>query len=407
MLRVYRHFRQYGSSHTPLFAVSVMIFFWCLYDGIISYITPLVLTESGLTKTLMGVVIASSSLTGGVFDFLLSKILPNAHFRRIYLAMFAVCLVYPLLLWQAKTLWVFLLSMALWGVYYDLLNFGDFDFVSRTSRHSEHTSSFGVISVFKSLGYIIAPIFAGLLIGELVDWRPFAMAWIFLVIAIIFYVLVLLLTRKNQQIDLPLKPVSWLGELRQWKSLGRVLLPLLILTMLINILDAFFWTIGPLFAESFTSIRPFNGLFLSANLLPALLVGWIIGSVTSRFGKKKTAFFSFFAGSLILSGMIFFKQPFIVIGLVFIASAFQALAVPALNGTYADFVTETPTHEKEVIALSDFATNAGYVIGPILAGILADTVGSSWAFAVIGLLSALIILVLWPHVPRHIKIPIA
>jgi len=51
--------------------------------------------------------------------------------------------------------------MGVWGLYYDLLNFGSFDFVSQAVEKGEYVLSSGVMSVFKSLGCFLAPILAG------------------------------------------------------------------------------------------------------------------------------------------------------------------------------------------------------------------------------------------------------
>jgi cyanate permease len=177
------HFRQYGFKHKTLYTVSLMLFFWSIYDGIISFISPILITERGFSNTLMGLIIGSSSMAGAVFDFILSKFLQNSYYRRLYLLMFGICFVYPLVLWQAKTIYLYLIAMALWGFYYDLQGFGNFDFVGREMETEEHASSFGVIGVFRSLGYLIAPLLVGLVIGQTLDWRPFALAWLFLLLS--------------------------------------------------------------------------------------------------------------------------------------------------------------------------------------------------------------------------------
>lgn len=139
------HIKRFEFSQRLLYLVSFMLFFWALFDGILGYLVPVVITSSGLSKTEMGLIFGFSSVAGAVFDFLLSKYLKNTHFRRIYLIMFACCFVYPLLLWQAKGIWLYLLAMSVWGLYYDLENFGNYDFVGRKAEEEEHASHFGVM----------------------------------------------------------------------------------------------------------------------------------------------------------------------------------------------------------------------------------------------------------------------
>nr|HPI67557.1 MFS transporter [bacterium] len=390
---IFQHVRQYGLKHKPLYALSFMVLFWSIFDGIISYVTPLVIVEHGLSKTVMGIIYGSSSVAGALFDFLLCRFFKDTHFRRVYLIMFVICFFYPFILWQASVWWLYLIAMALWGIYYDLHNFGDFDFVSRQSREEEHASSFGVIQAFRSAGYMIAPLLAGLVIGtwlEKLDIRPFMLALIFLGIAFIFYLVLVRLTR-NERVDFEIKRkqkvanIDIIREIKIWKKIVILCLPVLILIMMLNVLDAFFWTIGPLIAEGITSLEGFNGLFMVAYSLPVLLIGWFIGLVTRRLGKKKTAFLSFLLGSLILSTFTLFTSPYYLIVIILLASFFFALAWPAINGAFADYIAEAPEVGKDIEGVEDLFTNIGYIIGPIIAGVLADVFGNESAFSIFGL----------------------
>ncbi len=398
------HVRRHGFSKKPLFALSFMVMMWAVFDGIMAYIAPVVMTEH-MSVSAMGIVLGTSSIAGAVFDFLISKYFPSTNFRRVFLIMFAVALLYPLILWQATAIWMFLIAMALWGFYYDLHNFGNFDFVSREVTPEEHSSSFGVISVFQSLGYMLAPILTGLVLGEIVDWEPFALSWIFLLMGLGFFFILLRLTRTKKKKKEPIEPrVNFLREIRLWEGIGRKIFPILLLTMLLNIVDAFFWTIGPLFAENFDAFGDFEGVILTAYTLPSLLIGWFVGSMTSKLGKKRASFLSFAVGSGILTLLAIVENPFLIVGTIFLASAAIAMAWPAVNGVYADYISEAPRVEKEIEGVQDFFTNIGYVIGPMVAGFLAEAFGSSNSFAIIGAVGVIAGLLLLVFTPNNISL---
>ncbi len=118
------YFKKHGDRRAELYLFSMMMLFWALFDGLVSYVTPIIITEGGLSKTMMGIIIGSSSVAGAVFDFVMCKIFKNTFYRRVFFVMFAICFLHPLLLMQAKTFAIYLVAMALWGVYYDLRNFG-------------------------------------------------------------------------------------------------------------------------------------------------------------------------------------------------------------------------------------------------------------------------------------------
>lgn len=174
-----QRFAIYRSKHSKLYVLGVMLFFWAIFDASFSYLVPVVITQSGYTRTFMGLVLGSSSLFGAGLDLLLSKFLHNTHFRRIYLVMFGLCFLCPALLWKDNPLFVFVGAMAVWGFYYDLFNFGNIDFVSRKSAPKEHSHCFGVIWVFRALGYSIAPLLIGAVVSEVVDFKPYLLMWVF------------------------------------------------------------------------------------------------------------------------------------------------------------------------------------------------------------------------------------
>lgn len=406
LAQLFGHIHKVGFSERLLYVLSFMLFFFAVFDGVLGYLVPIVVTSSGMSKTEMGFIFGSSSLFGGVFDFFLSKYLRNTHFRRIYLVMFCLCFVYPLILWSAKGLWLFLLAMAVWGLYFDLENFGNFDFVGRGTTEERHASHFGIISVFKALGYLVAPLIAGILIGEtIIGWQPYIFAFVMIGISFLFFISLLIVGKRrvnrdeNEHIR---HKVNILREFFLWKGIGRVLLPVLMLTICFNILDAFFWTIGPLLAESFGNFHPFNGLFMTMYELPPLLVGWFVGRITNRFGKKKTAFSAFLLGSFMLLFLPVLKDPLAILILIFIASLFFGFSLPSINGAYGDYINETTTYEKEIAGLEDFATNVGYIIGPIFAGFLADKVGNIPSFTIFGFFGVIISIILLKTTPKSI-----
>lgn len=411
-MRAFSFLRSYPSTafRKPLFLVSLMLFTWTLFDGTVSYISPLAITKAGFSETSLGLIIGSSSVAGAVFDFLLSKFMRNTHYRRVYLLMFVLSFLFPFLLWKASTIWMFFAAMAVWGFYYDLENFGNFDYVGRKLSQEEHARGFGIMSIFKNLGYMLAPLITGFIIGTYLDWKPYILMLIFLFLSLIFYIALFVVARKNKQefiADKEIKRKSFPKEISVWQHIIKLLFPVLILTMFLNILDAFFWTIGPIIAENFSSIHPFNGLFMTAYSFPTLLAGWVVGNFAKKFGKKKTAFLSFSFGCLILSYFALAHNPLIFLLIVFLSSCFTAIAWPAINGAYADYIAESPSYEKEIESIEDFFTNIGYVVGPILAGFLADKFGNITTFSLLGSTGAVIgILLIW-ITPRkiHVVIP--
>jgi predicted MFS family arabinose efflux permease len=392
-----------------IFLFALVIFFWTLFDSILMYIVPLLMEKNSFSISLIGLIIGTSSISGALFDFFICKFLKNSNFRRVFLAMFVICFFYPIILWQANTIWLFLFAMAIWGIYFDMYNFGAFNFVGHYAEKEEHASSFGIIQIFRALGWIIAPIITGLVIAKTIDWQIFVISWFFLGVGFIFFILLLFLMRKQNTPDKVQCHIKrnkdFFREINLWKKLGKAMTPVLSVTFFLSLTESFFWTLSPLYAES-THFEKFGGLFLTAYVLPALFVGWLVKSFTNKFGKKKTALVGILIGSIILSFFVYVTNPIASIVLVFFASCFISIALPAINGAYADYISESPQVDSEIEGVEDFSFNFGYVVGPILAGLLADTINIPTAFTSLGLIGIVLAVILLLITPKNIVITV-
>jgi len=402
-----RIFGSYGGRRQLIYTLALTLLFWNMFDGMMTYITPLVIEAGGFSKTMVGAIYGFSSVVGACFDFLICKLFKNTHFRRMFLLLFLVCAAYPLLMWSAKTLWFFLFVMAVWGLYFDLYNFGLLDFVGRYVPEDKRASVFGLIQMIRALASILVPLIIGFIAYEALNWRVYSMAWIFLGISLLFFISLFGLLRTAKPYvdgqDCGVRR-GLLTELKVWRRIGRALVPVLCLTLFLFTVEGFFWTLGPLYAEEI-GLASFGGLFLSAYSLPTLLLCWFISSLTKRAGKKRTAFISLLIGSLLLSTFVWWHNPAEIIILVFVASCFLSVAMPAVSGVYADYIARTPMIESEIQGIEDTAFNVGYIIGPLLSGILADIYDIPTAFSLLGLAGATLAVILLKVTPRKIAIP--
>lgn len=376
---------QSSSGNKLINTFGLMILFFMLFDGIITYLIPLVILEHGLTKTMLGVIMATAAVSGAFFDFTIYKIFREAFYRRLFTVMFAVAGVYLFIVWSANSILLYVAAMAMWGFYYDLKNFATLDFVSRYSTKKELSSNFGILQVFQSVGYLLAPLIAGFVIIETVGWEPFIIAALFLSISAFFFAILVLEARKRRQFvpDKETRAKNIFEEILGWKTVGSSILPVLVLAAFSTMHDSFFMAIGPILAETLP-VEPFDGLFMVAYFLPQLIVGGFVGTITKRFGEKETALLGLLIGASILSTMSLFESPLLIILVVFASACFTCVMNPVLQSIYARCIQETPKAKKEVQELGDLFSNGGYIIGPIIAGIIADNFGNISAFSILG-----------------------
>lgn len=398
------HVRTYGRSHRAFLALCAVLFFWTVFDGIVTYVTPLLVTQAGFNEGTLGLIIGSSSVFGAAFDLLMVRIVRRATYRWYFLGMFAVSAAMPLALAQASSVSLFLVAMAIWALFFNLQTLGKLDFTARRRPQKEHASSFGVYDVFQAAGYIVAPLLVGLVVGEHVGLTPFWLMWLFLGIAGLGYVAFLGADRQSPLAEpSPTRSRRLFAELRLWRRLGRRLAAPLLLVIFLDMVTSLFWTIGPIFTDQTTPLGELNALIVAAYEFPILLVGWFVGGLVARYRAQPVAYATALLGSIGLIGIGFLPSPALLVGVTLLAGAAFAVSLPTINGLFADVVEDGHGLEPEIESLEDFGTNLGYVVGPILAGAVAQLAGPPAAFITIGAIGLILSLGLLTTLRRTIS----
>ncbi|MCR4329452.1 MAG: MFS transporter [Candidatus Roizmanbacteria bacterium] len=393
---VFSHVRHYKTKHSLLYTLVTMIFFWSIFDAVLSYFIPILIIQHSYSKTQMGLLIGSSSFFGAVFDIFFSKFVKTPRFRSLYIAMFVLSTAFLVVLYTAHSIWFFILAMLLWGIYWDLFHFANFDFMSTIVTEYERPSSFGLLVVLQSLGITIAPLLAGLVIGSLMGTGPFVLSLGMLTISFMFF-LNLLASTRIAHVVVPVESErknNWLTEFHLWKKISRRLIPLLVLTFFLYVVDAFFWTLGPLLAlqDKFGS---FGGFILVAYTVPFLFGGLFLKHITVRYEHRHIAFICFSIASVLIVLLSTIAAPLLVMALIFAAAFFLSLSLPTVNALYSNYIADERMYEKEIEGLADFFYNLGWMIGPIAAGLLSDAIGISSSFTVLGVIGCIVGIVLF------------
>lgn len=402
-----RHLEKFIATkkgNRPLFMTAFMIFFFVIFDGTLMYLAPIAMHRSGIQAGTMGLILGLSSVAGMIFDLILSRLLANATYRTMFLLMLLGAMMYPFFLFGANSITMYLIAMAIWGLYYNFYNMGTIDYVENTTTSEQYTSYFGVLRSFDSLGNLVAP-FIGSILLIYASTQGMMLVWVLaiLVPAFLFYFALYAsrLEKPKKESKIKLNVYSLLAEWKIWKRVGHILFPVLLLTLTINIIDSAIWTIGPLFSESLTQAGHFGGgAFMIAYTLPPILVGWIVAHFVSRFGKKGTALTALLCGSILLTLISIITSPLALLFVMFGTSFCFAHAWPTINAAYADDIKKEPTYGKEIETVEDWFTNLGDTVGPIAGGFAVQYLGLAQAFGVIGIFGIFASLILIWYTPK-------
>lgn len=387
--------------------LGVALFFIYFSDAILSYWVPGFLEKSLGSATMMGVIFGCSSLVGLAADMLLPQMLRGMKVRSLILWAVVTGWVFGLLLlfttwWPVVAL--MLLAMAVWGIYYELLGFGRGLFVANYIPNKQRSGAWAILSTFKSLAYFLGPFMAGrlLLVGN-----STLLVAAFFVAFIGFAIYALVGNRKERAVayEVEASQISLIREMGHWWTLLERVWPVLVLSLVLGVVDATFWTTGAVYTETLAQESWWGQWFLPMYTLPSLFVGFAVLKWGIFRGKKKLAEQFLLVGGVFLIMMWVSSDIIWLLGMVTIASVLMSVAFPLVDAVYTDISVRMGRERKHMIGLSQSTISLAYIAGPIITGFVADKVGERMTFVVLGIGVVITAAYLLVVTPKKLKLP--
>lgn len=384
--------------------VGVTIFFLSIFDSIMSYIVPVLMTDTGFTEFQMGLLYSSSSVFGLILDFILAKMFKNSTYTSGFFMTSMLGILFPLLMFVNPTFITFLIGMFIWGLYYNLWGFARSDFIARESKVAFHVAGATILMAFHDIGYLTGTLSAQPLLDKLNYHQLLQVILPIIFISIIFQIPGLLKRKKVAlKSDAEVQnTISNLEELHRIKLVGKRLLPILILGVTISTIEAITWTITPIIDKVMPALNDLGGIILALNFLPSLIAYSLAIKLTVKFGKKKVMIVTFILAEIVLSMLGFATNAPTYLLLTFISSFIVSISYSSYAGVIADYLNESKTYDSEIMSTNDMSTNLGYIIGPILGGFLLTTFESTALFTYVGAVGVIIGIIVMFITPRKI-----
>ncbi len=354
-------------------------------DSILSFWVPNLMSEKLGSPQLMGIIFSFSSAIGFLADLILPQIIRNTSFIKMLLItcilgiLFAILLIlglsWPLVL-------IFLLSMAVWGIYYEFLSFADQEFVTGHIPYNLHASAWGILGIFKNLAYFLGPLLAPIIIlrsEKYMGVSAIVMSTIALIGIFVFY------KRKPTKIVIEVKKINIIDEMYKWRILFYRIWPVIILSFMVGIIDSFFWTTGAVLTEKLAVESFWGGWFLSLYMLPPLFIGLIIAKWKPYQGKKKVSEFLFLLAGVFMIFLGLQQNIILLLLITFLASLFIAIGYPLIQAVVSDFLGRMGKSKRHLLGFSSSAVSLGYILGPIIAGFITTAVGEKLSFTYLGI----------------------
>ncbi len=378
-----------------------------------AYAFPVFVDSTLKSTTVMGIIMATSSLAGITCDLVFPRILKRQTWKKHLLATILVAGSFPLLSLlgiQTSLALFFIAASVIWGIYYELLFFSQQHFVVSKIPKPEYSKTWSTIAIISSFSLIGGPILA----AQLVE-KPHIL---FLVVGgfqVVALLIAFLIGNTKPAENSTATHISFLGELRTWWKLAPQLFPVIIVGVLTKSVDAAFWTIGSLFGEHFfsqvTHLGPitldhtFTWLPLIMYQIPSVLGSFLLVKLGVTVHKKYISEMMLMLAGVSLVPFFFLGHSLLIMLLIFVAGFGIALATPLNQAVYSDLIKRAHGYGEDVVGLAQANASLAYIVTPFLVGFSVEKIGYTLTFSILGTVllvcSALLLLV----TPKKIRMP--
>jgi MFS family permease len=376
---------KYGLVKKPVYRYGLVVFLYAIVNAITCYILPIFLEEEIGNLSLVGLVLASSSIWNIATDIFFSFRQKTISYVKLIRVVGLVAFLIFLGLYINVSVVMLIICSFLWGIYTEVYAFARFDFEQVLEDEGESgAKNFGMIENFFSLGSMVGPILASALV--LISHKLVTFTGMYLIVAMLL-VFTIFIRLKKLPIDAEdkIRRLSFASQLRRWKKLGVKILPL-ILTFLINgMADGAIFSFLPIFAIKTPQLSVYGGIIMASVFLPMVLFSGLMGWLADRVGKLKFIRMGMGIAGLALLVFGFSTNVFLTVSLAFIYGLGFSMFISSILSMEGIFIHKHKSSEGKIIGQTGIAYNLGFIIGAILMGVIVSTTGSfGIGFAVFG-----------------------
>ncbi len=401
-------------SNTKLIAFYVPVAFLLYADTIVAYLFPIVSERLAGSNASVGILVAVSAITALILDVILPRFLAGRSWSRGFLIGIASSFLAPVLMYvgvQLESFPILVLASIAVGLYFELFIFGVGEFIAHKEKKQNFTRDWNILSAVWGIGSITGPIVASLLLTIPLLYASISVLILqFVAMATAMVLLYVFVPERKGFKRVEAEPESkrlpiW-QELKIWKLLNERIWPAVGVTLVFALIDASFWTLAGLFGEEVFGSMGLGWLVIFAYGIPDVLTALIYGKLNITTRKKHYSQLSLLLGAFLLVCVPFLQNLSFLVLFLITASSILLNGANILNlAVYSDLQTRAGQIGTRIGGISRASFSMGYIVGPIIGGLLADSIGYWLTFGAFGFMGMTVAIALMLTTPIKLKLP--
>jgi len=385
--------------HAKLFAFLLATLLWCTAEYMLEFTFPTYLEEIGKSYFMIGLLLAMGSLGGLLIDLPLGVL--SDKYSRKTLALYGLLnlAIFSAMFFLTKGNIYLIIIMFFWGIAFELWRVPrDAQFAAMTDKF-KRGEEYGLDVEVSYIGQFIGPILGGfvlLYLGYLGIISVYTLLLLLSGLVIIFNIHNSNHNKLRTEINSSFKLSSFKEEWSEIKYVGFGGLILLFFSFLFTAWEQILLSLAPLFYGPDVLNMPiiYGGFFLATFSIMGIFA-YPAGKITDKFGRKITLITGSIFVGVSLIGLSLSSS--IVSAFIFaiLISTGWVLSITSLSSFYIDL---SYNHKKgKICGIWNLFRNLGFIIGPIVGGLIADTIGLRNTFGTLGMifiLSSLLVLLI-------------
>lgn len=376
-------------------------------ENMISLLFPLVSERIVNSALLIGAIISGTTIISILCDFIFPQILKASNWKQQFVIGILIAILLNTTLYHSlntSDVYLLILSGLLWSLYYEFCAFAVNNFLAVSEKGNNFSYDWGLISVVYNITSIIGPILASFVAN---DFFVFLLGFeLMALIGIVFLGLISPKAEEEVHKSKLKQTIDLMKELKIWELLIPKVLPLFVFSIVIGMIDSFYWTIGALFAEDLFQREDLTFVPIVIYSVPFIFGGLIIAKINLKKYKKKISQLMLFIAGLVMSLFFFIDHNSIgSILLIIISSLFLALAGPLNDAAYSNLLQRLGKNMEHLVGIKKMSYSIAYLIGPVFAGFLGQFFGYGMSFGVLGIIAIIVSLTLILTTPRKLILP--